>query len=146
LSNVEEIKERIEAKRKARSDKAGEQAVKDWEAYEAACETHGYDACSRLIFPRFVEGLPTFAVVHAAPSDLVRIHRQRIIKGKRDKQGNPDPAVAGNAAREVGRACLAYPEADMLDAVREQYPDFEMDAGVAALQLSRVQAEEEGKE
>jgi len=145
LGNVDAIRERIAAKRKEQADSFAAQEERDWLAFEAACDAHGYDACARLVLPRKIEGLPTFVVVHAAPADIVTIHRQRILKSRKDAKGLPDPIAADRAIAEVGRACIAYPDAETLAQVKEHFPTVEKDAGVIARDLSQAQAEDEGK-
>ena len=146
MVDIDAIKERIEAKRKAQLAEFFEQEARDWEAFEAACDEHGYDAVARLTLPRKVKGLPTFLCVKAADADLVVVHRRRILKSRKDSKGLPDPVVADNAIAEVGRACIVYPDKDTVAQIKELFPTVEKDAGVIAREMSQAQAEEEGKE
>jgi Pyruvate/2-oxoacid:ferredoxin oxidoreductase gamma subunit len=143
---VEAIRERIEAKRAALAQAAEDQSAHDWNAYEKACEEHGYDACARLSLPRKIDGLPTFCVVRAADADIVTIHRQRILKARKDSKGAPDPMAADRAIAEVGRACLVYPDADTIDEIKKHFPTIEKDAGIVGRDMSQAHAVEEGKE
>lgn len=143
---IEAIKARIEEKRAAHEGAFAAQELRDYEALEAACDEHGYDACARLSLPRRIAGLPTFCVVRAAAADIVTIHRQRILKSRKDSKGMPDPTAADRAIAEVGRACLVYPDADTIDAVKEHFPTVEKDAGLIGRDMSQARAEDEGKE
>ena len=141
---VSEIKARIEAKRKALADRSEAAAVQDWTAYEAACETHGYDAVKRLILPRYVEGLPTFVIIKAAPADHMRIFRSKALKARKDKGGMPDLSTIDRELRDLGRACIVYPDADGIEAIKAEFPTVEKDAGVIAKAMSEAEAAEEG--
>jgi hypothetical protein len=145
MVDVAAIKERIEAKRKAHAARAEEAAIKDWEAFEAACEAHGYDAVKRLCLPRYVDGLPTFLVVRSAPADHLRIFRSHSLKARKDKGGMPDLSTIDRELASLGRACIVYPDADAIEAIKAEFPSVEKDAGVIAKDMSQAEAEEEGK-
>jgi hypothetical protein len=142
---VSEIRERIEAKRKALVTKSEDAAVADWTAYEAACEEHGYDAVKRLCLPRFVEGLPTFLLIKAAPADHLRIFRSKSLKARKDKGGMPDLGTIDRELAILGKACIVYPDAETVALIKAEFPSVEKDAGVIAKDMSQAEAEEEGK-
>jgi hypothetical protein len=146
MGDVADIKARIEAKRKAQAQRSDDAAVKDWEAYEAACEEHGYDAVKRLCLPRFVEGLPTFLIVKAAPADHLRIFRAHSLKARKDKGGMPDLTAIDRELSLLGKACIVYPDSDTVALIKAEFPTVEKDAGVIAKDMSQAEAEEEGKE
>ena len=143
---MDEIRERIASKRKAAEQAVEAASIADWEAFEVACEEHGYDAVKRLNLPRFIEGLPTFLIVKAAPADNLRIFRQRVLKARKDKGGTPDLAAVDRAMGELGRACIVYPEASGVEAIKAEFPSVEKDAGAVAKSMSEAEEVEEGKE
>lgn len=144
MASIDEIKSRIEAKRKAADEARADAAVADWEAYEAACERYGYDACKRLMLPRLVAGLPTFLVVRAADADVLRFYRRDVQKAKRGRDHIPDLAVVDRALGTLGAASIAYPDADTVARIKEVFPSVEKDAGLVAKEMSEAEAEDEG--
>lgn len=146
MDNAADIKARIEAKRKLLDEKREAQEVLDLQAYEAALEEHGYDAVKMLTLPRYIDGLPTFVCVKTATKDMVKVHRDRVLKARRDKGGNPDPLASIRAATEVGTMVVVYPDKDTVDAIKEHFPNVYRDAGVEGLNLAKLSSEEEGKE
>lgn len=141
-----DVRARIEAKRAALAVSREAQENRDFEAYEAACEEHGYDAVKCLVLPRFFEGLPTLVVVKAASADLAKIHRSRVTKAKRTRDGHPDATASISAAAEVGRACIVYPDEDLRAEIRDKIDDLYIRAGTVALDMARMRVEDEGKE
>lgn len=143
---IEASKRRLEERRKARAKLIEAQEAIDYEALERAADEHGIDGVARLRLARFVEGLPTFAIVRAADRDLSKVHRDRITKAKRGRDGQPDTGAAIRAAAEVGKACIVYPDAEGCAAIREHFEDLYIRAGTVALDMARTHAEEEGKD
>ena len=142
--SIEDVKARIDAKRAAHEARRAAQELVDLEAYEQLIDEHGYDGLAKLSFPRYIENFPTFLLVKAAPGEYVQLHRDRITKGRRQKGGQVDTAVAIKAAEEVADACVVYPDKEIYLEIRAKYPTVHADAGAAALQLARAQEEELG--
>jgi len=139
-----EIRKRIEEKRALHDAAREEQEVKDLLELEKAYEEHGYDSVATLVVPRYTKGLPTMVLVKAAPADFAKLHRDKCIKGM--KKGVVDTMVAVRAAAEVGRACIVYPDKEVIEEMKELFPSIHSEAGKVAIQLSRLREQDEGNE
>jgi hypothetical protein len=143
---IAEARARVEAKKNDLELKKKCQLAQDEVRFAELCDEHGYGALSKVRLGQYFDGLPTFIVVKAPSPDLVRIHRNRILKGSRKLEG-VDKSVAFSAAAELGRSCVVYPEPEVMREVEEvSGGSAYAGAGTVALQMVQTYQEEEGKD
>jgi hypothetical protein len=121
------------------------QQLVDNAAYEKLCDEYGISSLRKLEFDQVIEGIPTFAVVKSAPRDHLKIYNSKVLKAPKSKGGHLDLATVQRETASLGKACIVYPDAEGIEAMKEYVPDLEVHAGKAARDMAAVEAEEEGK-
>lgn len=143
MATVEEIqKRRAERKAGLEADRQA-QLAKDLEAIDACEVAHGDTNVAAIEF-HFVPGLPCMAAVRTPDPDEIARYRTKM-KPKVDRKGNIIPADANEAAAQLGRSCLIYPDAETFARVLEARPGIEVPLGQAAAGLASASEEEQGK-
>ena len=121
------------------------QQLVDNAAYEKLVEEYGISSIRKLEFNQVIDGVPTFVVVKSPPADHLRIYTSRVLKAPKEKGGYPSLQVVQREVAALGMACIVYPDAEGIEAMKAHVPDIAVHAGKAARDMASLEAEEEGK-
>jgi hypothetical protein len=121
------------------------QQLVDNAAYEKLCDEYGISSLRKLEFDQVIDGIPTFIVVKSAPRDHLKIYNSRVLKAPKEKGGHPSLSYVRREVATLGKACIVYPDSEVLEAMQEHVPDLEVHAGKAGRDMAAVEAQEEGK-
>lgn len=141
MSSIAEIEAR-RAERKAKlQDEANEQRAKDLEALDALEVEFGDTNIIKIDVP-FTPGLPTLAAARTPRPEELKRYRQNLNVTPGEKL---DLAGSGDAAAQLGRTVLKYPDADTFKAMCAARPDLASQLGQLAVKLAQGKAADEGK-
>lgn len=130
----------IEAKRAARKEAIAkaraEQYAKDVVQVDAFEMEYGDDRVSVLKTTSFVEGLPTVVVVKTPSPSVFKRYRQMVRRA-----GQKYEAI-GDARDMMATECVAYPDKETYERMRESWPSIHDNVGAEAAKLG----EAEGKD
>ena len=136
--------EAARAQRKADNEPARKaQLVKDLKARARLEELHGELTAVKL--SRFVQGVPTFALVRGPQSAEYKSFQARLFAAEKQKgtQGSMNKTIATD---EFARACWVYPESqDEKTAMLNVASGLLANIAYAASTLAQGEEEEEGK-
>ncbi len=132
--------EEIEAKRAARKEAIAkaraDQYAKDLVHIDELEVEHGDDRVGILKTPSFVEGLPTVVVVRTPAPSVFKRYRQMVRRA-----GTKYEAI-GEARDMMAAECVAYPDKDTYERMKESWPSIHDNVGTEAARLG----ESEGKD
>lgn len=134
-----EINARRAARKQLQAQAATEQKVKDLEALDELEIKHGDENIAALDV-QYVSGLPTIVAVRTPKSVEMKRYRARV------KGADKNPELAVQAAVELAKVCLVYPDGETFARMAEARPNLEVDAGALALNLCISARQAEGKE
>jgi len=127
----------IEARRterKAAIAKArAEQWAKDLVRVDALEQELGDDRVHVLKMPSFVAGLPTVVVVKTPSKPHFERFRQMVRKSKGDS------IAIGTAQEMLGETCVAYPEKEVYERMRAEWPAIHDNVGLEAIRLGEAE-------
>jgi hypothetical protein len=137
---LEAIEARRAARRQATEDAKALQYVVDMKALDALEEKHGEGAVKPLHVPHFAPGLPTMVIVKSPAGSPSYKRFCDLVREAKGHQG----AIAA-AAEQLARACIVYPEAAVLVAMVEAFPNTLADAANVAAGFVQLKTEAEKK-
>ena len=140
-SKVQELEEKLQAKRDERAKAEEAQYEKDLEARIDLEEEHGTIAHVKVA--RFSPGQPTHAYLRT-PS-AVEYKRYKAMMFAANGQKNKSKAQQ-DAQEQLARACWVYPAPDAQEAMLEKFPGLLTPLSMAAAALAEGAAESEGKD
>lgn len=130
------VEERRAARKAQLADAEKAQRELDLEAIDALEVQHGDSNIAVLRVP-YADGFPVLVAVRTPKEPEVKRFRARV------KSDDKDQHTA--ACAEVGESCVVYPARDVFAQLAKQRPNLTVDAGLAALNLSRASKDAEGK-
>lgn len=139
MPSIEEIEKRRADRKAAAATAKQEQLLKDMEALDALEVQYGDGRVARVNLATHVPGLPTFIVVRAPTKAEGQRMRDMV------RSGEAKLTKSGAAADMLATSCLVYPDAETYKLVLESFPGVHGDAFMAANDLGKGKAEEEGK-
>lgn len=130
----------IEARRAARQSTIAkareEQYAKDLERVDELEVEYGDDRITVLKTPSFVAGLPTVVAVKTPAPSVFKRYRQMVRKA-----GQKYEAI-GEARDMMAAECVAYPDKETYERMKESWPSIHDNVGTEAARLG----EAEGKD
>lgn len=135
-TRIAEIETRRSERKTATAKARAEQYAKDLEQIDLLEVEHGDDRVTVLTMPSFVEGLPTVVVVKTPEPAVFKRYRQMVRKA-----GQKYEAI-GSARDMMAAECIAYPEKETYERMKESWPSIHDNVGTEAARLG----ESEGKD
>lgn len=139
--SIEDIQARRAARKAELAKQCEAQRAVDLAALDAAEVEHGDSNIAYVNVP-FTPGLPTLAVVRT-PSDPEQKRYRDTVKPKKLDGTFGDTT---QAAKQLARAALVYPDPDVYAAQCAARPGLPTQLGLAALKLADAQEAEESKD
>ncbi len=138
--------EKVQAKREAmRLEWAAAEAAQnliDQEALVDLEDEYGFGSVVSLKVPGFKKGLPTLAVVRSPGGGTGYYTKYK----DQVRRAGKDAKKIGEAQEQIGEACLVYPpEGDLRKSMLEAFPGLMLSAGIAAVGLAELSADDEKK-
>lgn len=142
MSTIQEIEERRAARKAELAAKKAAQAATDLEALDALEVEHGDDSVAAIEVGRYVENLPTMAVIRAPSAAEYKRFSDQIAKSvQKDNAQQRREAAAMLAASIVVYPADAGARASLFDA----FPGLVNSIVIEATKLVEGKAREEGK-
>lgn len=141
MSKLEEIQARRAKLREAHDSARLAQEEIDYAALADAEEEHGYGSVKSIVVESFKAGCPTLAVVKSPGGTAFY---KRYSDQVRNAKG--DAKKVGEAQELMGQGCMIYPPVgEVRKAMAEAFPGLFVSAGIVAVRMAELDAEEEKK-
>jgi len=141
--------EKLEELRKARADKdakraeaRAEQELQDELAIEPLRDQYG-DGLAVVVLNVHFEGLPVLAAAEPAGPALMRRHRASIKVNVKDKGTTVEGSA--EAAEQLARSCLKYPEPDVFARMCEKAPGLASQLGQEVAKVAAAKSYDDAK-
>lgn len=141
MSSIAEIEARRAERKSKLQAEADEQRAKDLEALDALEVEFGDTNIIKIDVP-FTPGLPTLAAARTPRPEELKRYRQNLNVTPGEKL---DLAGSGDAAAQLGRSVVKYPDVDTFKAMCAARPDLASQLGQLAVKLAQGKAADEGK-
>jgi hypothetical protein len=132
-SGIEEIEARRAERKATRVQARQEQYAKDIVEIDRLEAELGDDRVAVLKMPSFVPGLPTVVVVKTPSKPHMNRFREMAQKAKDNR------VAIGEAAAMLASSCIAFPEKEVYERMREEWPAIHDNAGIEAIRMGEAE-------
>jgi adenine-specific DNA methylase len=139
LTTIEELEERIAARKAEHADAKAEQYARDLAAYADLIEVEGPDRVIVVKCTAWAPGVPTMALFRAASPDEIKRYQDQN-KEREGKVGDPI-----GSAKTLAVTCIKYPDRDGWKRLLELQPGMDMIGGISIVEAASGRAVKEGK-
>lgn len=137
-----EVRKAREEKNRALAEARAEQELKDELAIEPLRDQYG-EALAVVVLNVHFEGLPVIVAARPATAPEMKRHRASVKVNVKDKATTVEGSA--EAAEQLARTCLEYPEAEVFKALCAKAPGLEAMLGQEVAKKAQARSYEDAK-